>query len=414
MSDMKCGCGCGGSGGCCAINPSVFVRMRYFYGQRLGVVDFQDEQSYHSGKQRFHNHLLHGSGVVCGLNVERFVHPQGSPPSTKTTVLRVTRGTAIDACGREIVVGTDQCIDVNAWFQANRTRPDLTEHDFATPATLFVIVKYRDCPSDPAPAPRDPCGCTSGGCEYGRFMESFQLLLVTREELGRCLSMPQPSTTALDDMLAAPFTLPNVETALQSLLAHKCPDGSADTCLALARIEIAFTDGLVVDDITSVHIDIPERAILMPTQLLQRFGSDPVAAALASGGPRISSIRFEGAGTDAGHIVVEFALGHSGSPPTDTRLADPTFAGIWFLSELDPEAGWKPVTFTESLVDNVLTLYCSAGTLTEDRHYRFGLETRADSPAVDVRMRPLTPQRFATHFRLAVESGTLAVQNDLF
>jgi hypothetical protein len=387
--------------------------MRYFYGQRLGVVDFQDEQSYHSGKQRFHNRLLHGLGVVCGLNVERFVYPQGSPPSTKTTVLRVTRGAALDACGREIVVGADQCIDVNAWFQANRTRTDIAALDLTKPVALFVVLKYRECPSDPAPAPRDPCGCNGGGCEYGRVMESFQLLLVTRDELDRCLSLPQPAG-ALDAALAAPFALPDMSAALQAFLARKCVDGAADGCLAIARIEIAFAAGPVVDNISAVRIEIPERAVLLSTQLLQRLGSEPAAAALAAGGPSISSIRFEGDSVDTGRILVEFSLGTSGSPPVDTPLAEPTLTGVWYLSEFDPVAGtWGAVAFSESFAANVLTLKCS-GNLTDGGHYRFGLETTAATPAVDERMRPLTPQKFATHFRLAVESGKLTVQGSLF
>src|SRR5687768_1949891 len=89
-------------GACCPLPPE-FVRMRYFFGQRLGVVDFAEEQSYHAGKQRFHNLRAHGSGVLCGLRAERFVWPMGA--AGPSTVLMVRRGAALDACGREIVVG---------------------------------------------------------------------------------------------------------------------------------------------------------------------------------------------------------------------------------------------------------------------------------------------------------------------
>ena len=51
----------------CRTVPAEFVRLRYFFGQRLGVVDLADEQSYLVGKQRFHNRLAHGAGVLCGL-----------------------------------------------------------------------------------------------------------------------------------------------------------------------------------------------------------------------------------------------------------------------------------------------------------------------------------------------------------
>ena len=33
-------------------------------------------------------------------------------------------------------------------------------------------LRYLECPSDPAPVPRDPCGCDNGGCAYtGRTMK---------------------------------------------------------------------------------------------------------------------------------------------------------------------------------------------------------------------------------------------------
>src|SRR5207249_2616313 len=100
----------------CLVPPAEFVRLRYFFGQRLGVVDLADEQSYLVGKQRFHNLRAHGTGVLCGLRAERYVFPQGSLATDPTTLLRVHRGAALDGCGREIIVGWDQCIDVAAWY----------------------------------------------------------------------------------------------------------------------------------------------------------------------------------------------------------------------------------------------------------------------------------------------------------
>src|SRR3954454_4097003 len=101
-----------GSEAGCGAMPSEFVRMRYFYGQRLGVMELTDEASYHAGKHAFHNARLHGAGVLCGLRAER-VPLQGG---ASTTVLTVRRGAALDHCGREVLVGVDQCIDLRAWF----------------------------------------------------------------------------------------------------------------------------------------------------------------------------------------------------------------------------------------------------------------------------------------------------------
>ncbi|MEZ4242074.1 MAG: hypothetical protein R3F59_39155, partial [Myxococcota bacterium] len=147
----------------CAV-PYEFVRLRYFFGQRLGVLELTDEQAYVVGKQRFHNQRLHGAGVVCGLLAERY-----APSTATTTLLRVSSGAALDGCGREIVVGWDTCVDVAAWVRANKaTNADLADPAAPEAQQLWVAVCYRECPSDPAPAPRDPCGCEPAGCEHAR------------------------------------------------------------------------------------------------------------------------------------------------------------------------------------------------------------------------------------------------------
>ena len=44
-------------------------RVNYFTGQLLNAADFQAEQDYHREKQRLHNRLLLGLGIVGGLKV---------------------------------------------------------------------------------------------------------------------------------------------------------------------------------------------------------------------------------------------------------------------------------------------------------------------------------------------------------
>src|SRR5688500_18801799 len=58
--------GCNGDDTICATLPDL-NRLNYFYGQMLGVADFQTEQHYFREKLKLHNRYLHGYGVVCGL-----------------------------------------------------------------------------------------------------------------------------------------------------------------------------------------------------------------------------------------------------------------------------------------------------------------------------------------------------------
>lgn len=71
-----------------------FERNKYFYGKLLSVEDFNYEQKYINDKRRMINRLVHGIGVVCGLNVVR----------VDDTTISVESGLAFDPTGREIVV----------------------------------------------------------------------------------------------------------------------------------------------------------------------------------------------------------------------------------------------------------------------------------------------------------------------
>jgi hypothetical protein len=72
-------------------------RNRYYTGRYLTARDFRDEQAYFLSRHRLHNRLLHGWGVVCGLQVER--HRSECPGH-----VIVNPGIAIDCCGRELVL----------------------------------------------------------------------------------------------------------------------------------------------------------------------------------------------------------------------------------------------------------------------------------------------------------------------
>lgn len=46
-----------------------FERNNYYYGKMLTSRDFQNEQSYMNDKRRLVNRLLHGVGIVYGMDV---------------------------------------------------------------------------------------------------------------------------------------------------------------------------------------------------------------------------------------------------------------------------------------------------------------------------------------------------------
>ncbi len=76
------------------LNLFPFERNRYFYGKFLSAEDFEAEQRYMNDKRRLLNRLLHGCGVVCGLQVIE----------VDDFTISLEAGLALDFSGREVLV----------------------------------------------------------------------------------------------------------------------------------------------------------------------------------------------------------------------------------------------------------------------------------------------------------------------
>jgi len=99
-------------------------RMNYFKGEFLQAQDFKDEQQYHVDMLRRHNKNLHTWGIADGLDITFIVGEKK---------ITVTKGMAIDAKGKQIVLLEDKEIDLSA----------------STETTLYVTVSYKEIPTDP-------------------------------------------------------------------------------------------------------------------------------------------------------------------------------------------------------------------------------------------------------------------------
>ena len=87
----------------------TLTRVRYVAGQDLSAADFQQEQDYQRAKQRRHNVLLHGTGIVRGLNV---TVRTGAPAQGPVVV--VSPGVAIAPDGEELLVCEPLTTEVGA------------------------------------------------------------------------------------------------------------------------------------------------------------------------------------------------------------------------------------------------------------------------------------------------------------
>lgn len=419
-------CGCGGNA--CGCVPAEFTRLRYAYGLRLGAVELSDEQAYLVGKHRFHNARCHGAGILCGLKADRFVYPQGSPASTPSTVLRVSRGAALDQCGREILVPCDQCIDVAAWFGKNLAKLRLPADTGAL--SLRVALRYRECPSDPAPVPRDACGCDSVGCDYSRVREGFELALFAdpypacagavfpdADAILAALGRNASASAASRQEVSREAPVLDLPTALGAAAAEGCPTVSQDEwlCLADFTATLATTPGAApkVSDISAPDNTIPGRHTLLSTAALQALILDLAGAtdaqSVLAAGPTLGQPGFIGSGPDSGTLTLPVSLLDDSDQSPPTPLAEGTFLPEYLkVSVFDKAQGkWNPApapsTIGYDAVAGQFTFTWNPGSHLAEGNYRVSLLSPDDQPIVDLRMRPLRPARFARNFALAAD-----------
>ena len=120
----------------------MIERPRYFFGQVIGVDDLEQEQLYHREKARRHNRLLHGWGIVHGLEVDDATHG--------TKAVTISPGYALDRHGQEIVIPTSVTVDLSG---------------HAAGTTVYVAVRYDECLERPVPTPL--------GQQFTRVRETF-------------------------------------------------------------------------------------------------------------------------------------------------------------------------------------------------------------------------------------------------
>lgn len=168
MSKTDCGCGCGGA----PAFPAAFVRPRFFAGQLLTEDDLTLLTDYVAGKDRLHNRMLSGPGVVCGLEV--------SCDSCAGGTVLVHPGHALDCCGNDIVLSCKEKVDVQALVRELRVSSPGIEcgdpcDDDQRHFGLFV--RYEESMVGPvAPfATEEPC--PAPGCVPSRVEEGFRFVV---------------------------------------------------------------------------------------------------------------------------------------------------------------------------------------------------------------------------------------------
>lgn len=149
-------------------------RVRYFPRQLMTAEDMNAEQAYFIERMRRHNRLLHGWGIVCGLEVE------ASPTGDKPWQVRVKPGFGLSPQGDEIWVAAPVCFDL--------ARPPALDDEGCVPcsprppagtqSTHYLAIRYVDRPARPVRTSHGDCGCGESNCETSRIRDDFELTLL--------------------------------------------------------------------------------------------------------------------------------------------------------------------------------------------------------------------------------------------
>jgi hypothetical protein len=149
-----------------------FGRLRYFHGMLLDDKDFTAEQEYHNKKRRFLNRMLHGSGVVCGLEFNGKKDGQW---------IEVTSGLALDCSGNEIWVPRNTRIELATLLppkDKGKNYSECEEEELPKPNTYYIGIRYEEKPSNPVSVYLPSGSCEERTCENSRYKEGFCIEVV--------------------------------------------------------------------------------------------------------------------------------------------------------------------------------------------------------------------------------------------
>ena len=147
-------------------------RMRWFTGRFVTARDLTDEQRYMVHRRYLINRMMHGEGVLCGLDVVPHERDDCAP-----TTVWIEPGIALDCCGRELISPCRLCV---TWPDAHDPSCEPPEHE-----EKLLVIRYREEAVDPQYALLETC-TTKVGQEATRIREGVSWKLAGRDELPHC------------------------------------------------------------------------------------------------------------------------------------------------------------------------------------------------------------------------------------
>ena len=169
---MSCSCFSSHTNSMTLAEPNPAKHVNFNVGMVLGVDDFTQEFAYLSGRDQWLARDLIGYGTVRGLNVRIEVDAIKGPRVV------VEAGVALNPRGQLICVPAAQCAYLKDWVADHAG--DITPHVSSPPNSdlqLYVVLCYRNCPTDDVPIAGEPCRSEDKLMAPSRLSDDFVLEL---------------------------------------------------------------------------------------------------------------------------------------------------------------------------------------------------------------------------------------------
>jgi hypothetical protein len=152
--------------------PDPYKHVKYNLGMVLGVDEFVQDFTYLAERDRWLARDAVGYGTVSGLRVE--IRPEADGPQVV-----VSPGAALSPKGQLIRVKAAQCLDLNKWLAVEQNREKVFSRLGSPPIgsiMMYILLKYRECPTDNVPIPGEPCRSAGETLAASRWVDDFLLL----------------------------------------------------------------------------------------------------------------------------------------------------------------------------------------------------------------------------------------------
>ena len=150
----------------CNFCDKAFERNNYYFGKLMKARDFKTEQSYFNEKRWLINRMIHGWGVVWGLDIEHTNNPNE---------VRIKPGLAIDCCGREILVCKPQTISLIP--EAEECSNEMNAYQTNKREPYAICLRYKECKTEHFPIMYSVCD-QKEKCQYNHIRDWFEIKIV--------------------------------------------------------------------------------------------------------------------------------------------------------------------------------------------------------------------------------------------